>query len=172
MNHISSISFDRRQNQRLAIQQHSRLQLTLDGPAPDGEAITGVTLTDISQEGLMASDAGQIVPGANILLEIPLVGWREAQVRWISGNRAGCRFTRPLSLDELRLAAASSERLAAECPKLAALISQDATAKTRAPQPQLVTRQPRFWSWRSIEVLLALTAISFLCITWLLDYLT
>lgn len=123
MNHISSQSCDRRRSNRLAIHQHSRLQLTLDGPAPDGEAIASVTLTDISQEGLMASNAGQLIPGTNLLLEVPLVGWREAQVRWISGNRAGCRFVDPLTLDELRIAAASSERLASECPSLAAWIT-------------------------------------------------
>jgi hypothetical protein len=116
MNHISSLSSDRRRNYRLAIHQHSRLQLTLDGPAPDDEAIVSVTLTDISQEGLMASNAGEFVPGANILLEVPLVGWREAQVRWISGHRAGCRFAQPLTLDELRLAVANSERLAGDIP--------------------------------------------------------
>ncbi|RYD90847.1 MAG: PilZ domain-containing protein, partial [Sphingomonadales bacterium] len=124
MNHVSTSAADRRQTYRLAIHHHSRIVLALDGPEPDGEAIHGVTLTDISRDGLMAADAGHLVPGVRVLLEVPLVGWREAEVRWIADNRAGCRFCEPLTLNELRLAAASSERLAGECPGLAETIAR------------------------------------------------
>lgn len=123
MNDIFHNAADRRQNHRLAIHHHSRLRLTLDGADPGEETIGGVTLTDISQQGLMAADAGQLIPGAVIIVEVPLVGWREAEVMWISGNRAGCRFMKPLDIDELRLAAASSDRLAREFPALATQIA-------------------------------------------------
>lgn len=119
MNDIFRNAADRRQSRRLAIHHHSRLRLTLDGADPHNATIGGVTLTDISQEGLMAADAGQLIPGAMILVEVPLVGWREAEVIWIAGNRAGCRFTTALDIDELRLAAASSDRLAKEFPAFA-----------------------------------------------------
>nr|WP_047168336.1 PilZ domain-containing protein [Sphingomonas sp. Y57] len=116
-------SSERRRAFRFAIRHQSRLRLTLEGN-PDGEEINSVMLTDISQQGLMAAGAGHLVPGAQILLEVPLVGWREVEVIWIAENRAGCRFIEPLSFDELRLAAASSERLALECPSLGAEIAQ------------------------------------------------
>jgi hypothetical protein len=140
---------DRRQSLRLAIHHRSTLRIALDGASPDGELIHGVTLTDISCEGLMAADAGQLVPGARVALQIPLVGWREASVVWIAGNRAGCRFLQPLSLEELGQAAAHSERLAAECPSLAAQIAELAAshvwmepASTEAPSR---TGWERWW---------------------------
>jgi len=123
MNHFDSYPAERRQKRRIAIQQQARIRLTLDGTSADGDSIEGVTLTDISQEGLMASNAGDLVPGAQIILEVPLVGWREAEVRWIADNRAGCRFTSPLSIEELGMAAASSHRLAAECPAMVSAIA-------------------------------------------------
>ena len=157
---------DRRQNQRLAIHHHSRLHLMLDGAEPGDETIGGVTLTDISQEGLMAADAGQLVPGARIVLEIPLVGWREAEVMWIAANRAGCRFMVPLNIEELRRAAASSERLAKEFPSLATQIAgavrpEPGTAATDPPA------EPASWRWPLLGFAsLALT--SFAGVSWLL----
>lgn len=117
MTSFSIDSSERRRAFRFAIHHQSRLRVTLEGD-DGGEDINGVLLTDISQQGLMAAGAGHLVPGALVMLEVPLVGWREAEVMWITENRAGCRFTEPLSFDELRRAAASSERLALECPTL------------------------------------------------------
>ena len=77
---------DRRQSLRLAIDHRSNLRVTLDGSTAGGQAIQHVTLTDISRGGLMASDAGQLVPGAHVTLEIPLIGWREAQVMSLVGE--------------------------------------------------------------------------------------
>ena len=173
MNHISTSAADRRQTYRLAIHHHSRLTFALDGPEPHDDAIHGVTLTDISHEGLMAANAGHLIPGVRVLLEVPLVGWREAEVRWISDNRAGCRFARPLTLDELRLAAVSSERLAGECPALADVIARMPPLEGAAATPgkPLALRDP-IGLWRvGIALLLALTALSFLSATWLLDRL-
>lgn len=123
MTSFSVESSERRQAFRFAIRHQSRLRLTLEGAA-GGDGIDGVMLTDISQQGLMAAGAGHLVPGARVMLEVPLVGWREVEVIWIADNRAGCRFTQPLSFDELRLAAASSERLALEFPSLGADIAK------------------------------------------------
>jgi hypothetical protein len=123
MIHHSFRPSERRQAPRLAIDHRSNLRLTLDGAPAESEIIQGVTITDMSQGGLMAAGAGQLVPGAAIMLEVPLVGWREAEVMWIAENRAGCRFVEPLALDELALAATHSERLAAECPDLVAQIA-------------------------------------------------
>lgn len=148
MNDVFHNHSDRRQNHRLAIHHHSRLRFTLDGAGPGEETIGGITLTDISQEGLMAADAGQLIPGARIVLEVPLVGWREAEVVWIAGNRAGCRFTAPLNIEELRLAAASSDRLAREFPGLATQITEIVVPD---PVPAARPGEPRaafsWWRW-------------------------
>lgn len=152
---------DRRQSLRLALNHRSTLHIALDGASPDSELIHSVTLTDISREGLMAADAGQLVPGARVALQIPLVGWREATVVWIAGNRAGCRFLQPLSIEELGMAAAHSERLEAECPSLAAQIAE--LAASRAWMEPADTEAPsrtvgNLW-WLAIAgALLSLTA--------------
>lgn len=132
---------DRRQSLRLAIDHRSNLRITLDGASSDGESIQGVTLTDISQGGLMASDAGQLVPGARVTLEVPLVGWREAEVVWIVENRAGCRFLQPLDLEELGRAAAQSERLLAEWPSFAGQIAELSTGPASVAGP--IAEAPR-----------------------------
>lgn len=143
---------ERRQNLRFAINHQSRLRLTLDDMADSGDTIEGVTITDISQQGLMAAGAGQLIPGARLMLEVPLVGWREVEVRWIAENRAGCRFVEPLSFEQLRLAAASSERLAAECPSLAGEIAE------LAPVTNLATDDDEgsssIWSHRLLWLLI------------------
>lgn len=157
---------DRRQSLRLAIDHRSNLRVTLDGSTAGGQAIQHVTLTDISRGGLMASDAGQLVPGAHVTLEIPLIGWREAQVMWIADNRAGCRFLAPLDLDELGLAAAQSERLAAECPSFATQIAEFAAATAPAESPHAPQaeasppRRQRYWLGLSILLLSSSFAVA------------
>lgn len=172
MNHISSSIADPGQTRLLAIHHHSQLTVALDGPEPDDEAIHGVTLTDISYEELMSTDAGQLIPGARVLVQVPLIGRREAEVRWIAGNRAGCRFAKPLALDEIRLATASSERLAGECPALARaianmpplerpLLSSDA----RAPAERKDVR------WMGLVAFLTLAGAGFAAASWMLDHI-
>ncbi|WP_052730145.1 PilZ domain-containing protein [Sphingomonas sp. SRS2] len=168
MNDVFHNSSDRRQNHRLAIHHHSRLRLTLDGAEADAETIGGVTLTDISHEGLMAADAGQLIPGARIMLEVPLVGWRETEVLWIAGNRAGCRFMAPLNIEELRLAAASSDRLAKECPGFASQIAEVAGAEAADDAaPAKSADSPPGWQW-PLLVLASLGVASFVSATWFL----
>lgn len=167
MNQITSLAANRRQDLRLAIHHHSKLMLTLDGSAGDADAIGGVTMTDISQGGLMASYAGQIHPGTAIILEIPLIGWREATVMWMADNRIGCHFVRPLDLDELRLAAANSDRLAEECPALVSQIAGIETWPTPVP-PAATTIVEEFWPAMLIT-LLGLVLAGFALMSWLLQ---
>lgn len=168
MNDIFYNHSDRRQNHRLAIHHHSQLRLRLDGTEPNEQTIGGVTLTDISQEGLMAADAGQLIPGARIVLEVPLVGWREAEVVWIAGNRAGCRFVTPLEIEELRLAAVSSDRLAKEFPAFAMQI-----AEVNHPDPAVAAvpaepaTTPLSWRW-PLVAFASLAILSFAGASWLL----
>jgi len=151
---------ERRQNLRFAINHQSRLRLTLDGSIDGGDTIEGVTLTDISQQGLMAANAGELIPGARVMLEVPLVGWREAEVRWIAENRAGCRFIEPLNFEQLRLAAANSERLAIECPSLASEINQlDAADGPLDYDREFGHPKPWRWLlWTTLAVLLLIGA--------------
>lgn len=160
---------DRRRTYRIAIHQQSRLTFALDGPEPEDDAIHGVTLIDISCDGLMAIDDGYLVPGTRVLLEVPLVGWREAEVRWIADNRAGCRFAEPLDLEELRLATANSPRLVDECPALAALIARMPPLERAAAMQETVRSQQKTSSWRVATMVLATLAIfSFLAAKWVL----
>jgi hypothetical protein len=152
------------------IHRHPRLTVMLDGSAPEDDAIRGITLTDISDEGLMASEAGHLIPGAQVLLEVPLVGWREAEIRWIAGNRAGCRFAEPLSLDELRLAAVSSKRLAGECPALAEAIANMPPLERPSPEVSAPAAPGRLWQVGP-AALVALGAASFAAANWLLNHL-
>ena len=168
MNDIFYNHSDRRQNQRLAIHHHSQLRLTLDGAEPGEETIGGVTLTDISQEGLMAADAGQLIPGARIILEVPLVGWREVEVVWIADNRAGCRFMAPLNIEELRLAAASSDRLAKEFPAFATQIAEVSdTNPAGATAPDEPATKPSSWRW-PLAAFASLAVMSFAGTSWLM----
>lgn len=168
MRQLASSSPDRRQTRRLAIDHHSRFRLTLDGAESGRDVIGGVTLTDISHEGIMAAGAGQFVPGARLIIEIPLVGWREAAVVWIANNRAGCRFLIPLSLEELRLAAVSSDRLAKECPAFAAQIAE--SGPLVSVSSDRVAAPSSNWYWpEAILALSSLGIISFLIASWLLN---
>lgn len=153
---------ERRQTFRLAINHHSSLRITLDGAAEGSESILGVTITDISCGGLMAAGAGQLIPGARITLDVPLVGWRDAEVMWIADNRAGCRFLKPLNLEELSLAAAHSERLAAECPAFAAQIA-DLFAPPAHPmvEPEKADRSAWPLWWLAPAAILALGSLVF-----------
>ena len=175
MIHQGFRSSERRQTLRLATDLSTNLRLTLDGAAAGSEIIQGVTITDISQGGLMAAGAGQLVPGAVVVLDVPLVGWREAEVMWIADNRAGCGFVQPLALDELALAAAHSDRLAAECPDLVAQIANMAVGNSDIPGEEPAdllrgtTASGRGRRWAVALAILALGLVSFLLTSALLD---
>ncbi len=149
MNHISTSAADRRQGYRLAIHHQSRLTFALDGPEPEDDAIHGVTLIDISHDGLMATDDGYLVPGARVLLEVPLVGWREAEVRWIADNRAGWSCASP------RRAARGSPASAPRWPRRSPACRRSSVPPPqphRAPAPPTTPRAGRSasccWRWR------------------------
>lgn len=170
MNRFASHPDERRQSHRLAIHDHARVKMMLNADGLGEDRLEGVTLTDISRDGLMASDAGQLLPGAHVLLEVPLIGWREAEVMWIAENRAGCRFEQPLSLEELRQAAASSERLAGEFPAFAAAIAGlhvvEFVAAARVEARDRDSGRP--WL-RGVLLVGALALVSFLITMTLLD---
>lgn len=110
---------ERRIGQRQPARMVSRLRLNLDSAGARDGAISHVTVTDISQTGLATEDIEQLFPGALVMLDVPLLGWREAEVIWSDGQRAGCRFLHPLTLDELSGAVATSPRIREDFPGLA-----------------------------------------------------
>lgn len=95
---------DRRSEARLPAGIESHLRLMLAGAAPQDD----VTVVDISRGGAAAVGIEGLVPGVVVMLDVPLVGWRNVEVMWIDGDRAGCRFLQPLTETELHTVIAES----------------------------------------------------------------
>lgn len=109
---------DKRREPRSPARIASRLRLSLDSSGARDDAISDVTVMDISQRGMLASADHNLAVGNLVTLEVPLVGWRDAEIMWIDGPRAGCRFVTPLTHDELRAAIAVSPLLQDSFPGL------------------------------------------------------
>jgi hypothetical protein len=94
------------------------LKLTLEGGAASSNQIPGVVITDISYRGLSATLDQVLIAGTRVMVDLPLIGGREAEIRWVSGNRAGCRFIEPLDEEELHAALCGDRRMAGCFPGL------------------------------------------------------
>jgi len=136
---------DRRQDDRTEIRFAARLKTGLrfsfDSALSDADNITSVIVGDLSHGGTSTTTTENLYVGAPVLLEVPLVGWRPAEVMWIAGDRAGCRFVVPLSQNELRAAVTGSPVITDLFPGLAAHMRNpdpvhEASPGTRAPAPQ------------------------------------
>jgi hypothetical protein len=103
---------ERRGNARIrasfSAQLRPGLRFAIDSASSADESIQSVVISDMSGTGLAASHDGQVAVGETVALELPLIGWREAQIVWIHDNRIGCRFVHPLTQDELRAAVAAN----------------------------------------------------------------
>lgn len=95
---------EKRSESRLPTRIASRLRLSLDSSGAHDDAISDVTVMDISQRGMSAMASQHLAVGDLVTLEVPLVGWRDAEIMWIDGARAGCRFVTALTEEELRAA--------------------------------------------------------------------
>lgn len=93
-----------RYKKRFSARFDARLRIALDSL----DAVTDVVIMDISSGGVSAAVASDLCVGSLVCLEIPLVGWRDAEVRWLTDGRAGCRFLVPLSETELLTAVVDS----------------------------------------------------------------
>jgi hypothetical protein len=72
-------------------------------------ATTEVTIHHVAIDGVRASyGAASALVGRRVLVDRPLTGWREAEVRWQKDDVVGCRFVaaRPASDEPLDLAPA------------------------------------------------------------------
>jgi hypothetical protein len=103
---------------RLSARVQSYSRFMLESIGSDEEEITDVTVKDLSLDGLATDAVGGLRVGSIVRLQIPLVGWRNAEVRWIRGGHAGCRFLVPLAQDELRAAIVSNPLINANFPGL------------------------------------------------------
>lgn len=102
---------------RLSARVQSCSRLSFDSLASDGDDITDVTVNDLSLDGLSTS-ARDLAIGSIVRLQVPLVGWRDAEVRWLREGQAGCRFLTPLTQEQLHLAIASSPVVTTAFPGL------------------------------------------------------
>lgn len=87
------------------------LQLAIDSSVAALDAICDIIVTDTNCKGLSAAMANVLIAGARVAVEVPLIGWREAEIRWIAGNRAGCHFVQPVSDEEMRAALCANSTL-------------------------------------------------------------
>jgi len=67
-----------------------------------------VVIANISLGGFQ-SIRPKLVAGQRLIVDVPTLGERLVQVRWVKGSRAGCSFSKPLTRDELLGVAASGE---------------------------------------------------------------
>lgn len=107
----------------MATRMRQGLHLAIDSSAATNGQISDIIVTDISCKGLAVSGMGPLTAGNRATVEVPLIGQREVDVRWIAGNRAGCRFVTPLSDEELRMALCRSGTLADNFPGLIGSLS-------------------------------------------------
>ena len=114
---LSRAGFTTRE-ERHVIWIRSDIRVAVAGEANRGEEVSEVVLTNLSRGGFGALD-GQFVAGARVMVDVPIVGWREAEVRWLTGSRAGCRFVQPLTHDQLRATVSASSKLSDYFPGVA-----------------------------------------------------
>lgn len=107
----------------MATRMRQGLHLAIDSSAATNEQISDIIVTDISCKGLAVSGTSPLTAGNRATVEVPLIGQREVDIRWIAGNRAGCRFVTPLSDEELRMALCRNETLADLFPGLIGSLS-------------------------------------------------
>lgn len=62
---------------------------------------TWAEVRNISRRGFMADCEEGIVPGTDLLLHLPGIGWVLAGVRWNRGLRIGCKFPDAIVLARL-----------------------------------------------------------------------
>ncbi|WP_066962862.1 PilZ domain-containing protein [Rhizorhabdus dicambivorans] len=118
-----------RREERHAVAMPARLRpdlkLTLDAAAGGADQISDVIVTDISHRGLSAVSDQVLIAGTRVMVDMPVIGRREAEIRWISDNRAGCRFVEPLDEEELHAALCGDSRMARCFPGLMSPVTPD-----------------------------------------------
>ena len=60
----------------------------------------GLSITNISASGFMAAGVPMLRKGDRVAMRLPVIGWIEAHLVWISGERAGFQFERLIRVDD------------------------------------------------------------------------
>jgi hypothetical protein len=72
-----------------------------------GDVAQPIEIVNLSQRGLGASCAVSVLIGTQILVELPLAGIVQAEVRWGLGTRFGAIFAEPLDAEPEAIATAA-----------------------------------------------------------------
>ncbi|RVT94079.1 PilZ domain-containing protein [Sphingomonas crocodyli] len=123
---------DRRHDERIEVHLSARirpeLSIVLDLEGASGDAIHNVIVTDLSGGGFAMLVNVSLFLGASVMIDVPLIGWREARVVWMGEKRIGCQFAQPLSALELKGAVASDDGFIETFPGLASRIGEEISA--------------------------------------------
>lgn len=115
---------ERRQEGRHAVTMPARLRsglrLSIASEAGTDGAIADVIVTDMSPHGLTTRSNQPLIAGTRVTIDVPVIGEREAEIRWVADGRAGCRFVQPLREEELHLALCNDAAMARCFPGLMA----------------------------------------------------
>ncbi|TZG28828.1 PilZ domain-containing protein [Sphingomonas montanisoli] len=115
---------DRRHDERIEVHLSARLRpgicIALDMEGAKGDIIQHVTVTDLSGGGFSMLGDTMLFLGSRVMVEVPLVGWREAYVLWMAEGRIGCQFAEPLSASQLDDAVAADSSFGEMFPGLVA----------------------------------------------------
>jgi hypothetical protein len=83
------------QSDRRASERHV-LKLRVPGSTAS-EAGVVVLIHDLSRTGLLIETSAALAVGADLEIDLPETGFRQAQVVWNSGHYFGCQFREPIS---------------------------------------------------------------------------
>ena len=61
-----------------------------------------ITITNISRTGFLVTGSTGLARGERLLVRLPVVGHQDAFVVWVSGERTGFQFERPITPDDLK----------------------------------------------------------------------
>jgi hypothetical protein len=81
-----------RRAERMALDEATRLR-------PNEWSSLEVRMIDLSASGFRANCEARLRNGGAVSLEVPGLGWVEAQVEWQRGDMFGARFFQPIDLE-------------------------------------------------------------------------
>ena len=88
-----------------------RHRLSLEIEARDSGPTSGtVTVYDISNTGLLIETTSSLLIGEKIEVQLPLVGFRTAEIVWASGKLVGCKFYNKLNQGAVSAARLGGDR--------------------------------------------------------------
>jgi len=141
-----------------------RHRLILEVEARDSGPTTGtVTVYDISNTGLLMETNSSLSVGEMIEVQLPLVGFRTAEIIWTSGQLVGCKFAHALTQ-----AVVSAARLGAapiESSQASRVVSTYDASLSQVPEIEGGnTSAEKFSLGATLRVILVLAALSWIAL--------